>query len=95
MTDTRSASLEQIKPERQRLYGLCVEAVRTRLDGLTADEIAEISGESVLSIRPRVSELKSIGVVADTGTRRKNASGRSATVVRLADPASASQLTLF
>lgn len=53
---------------------------------LTADECASILGESVLSIRPRISELhkQTPPVLEDSGERRKNASGHSACVWRLA-----------
>lgn len=53
---------------------------------LTADEVAEQLGETVLSIRPRVSELKRMGMVIATGARRFNASGHSATVWRATNP---------
>lgn len=50
--------------------------------GLTADEVASALNQSVLSIRPRVSELHRNGEITDTKTRRKNDSGMSATVWR-------------
>jgi len=46
----------------------------------TADELAHLMGESILSIRPRISELKAKQLVFDTGVRRKNQSGKSAIV---------------
>lgn len=49
----------------------------------TADEVAAKLGESVLAIRPRVIELAKADRIADTGERRKNASGRKAIVWRL------------
>lgn len=48
--------------------------------GLTADEAAGRLGESVLSIRPRVSELFRKNKIAESGERRKNASGVNASV---------------
>lgn len=48
--------------------------------GLTADEVAGKIGESVLSIRPRVSELFRQNKVAESGERRANASGARASV---------------
>lgn len=51
-------------------------------DGATADEIAKEMNLSVLSVRPRVSELHRLGHLQDTGTRRKNESGMTATVWR-------------
>ena len=51
-----------------------------QFNGCTADEAAAIMGESVLSIRPRFSELLEMGLIKDSGCRRNNASGRAATV---------------
>lgn len=50
----------------------------------TADEAAEALHMSVLSIRPRCSELRASGKIVDSGIRRPNNSGRSAVVWRLA-----------
>src|SRR5262245_24978334 len=52
--------------------------------GATADEVAKDLNLSVLSVRPRVSELKRFGEIKQTGGRRKNESGMTATVWRLA-----------
>lgn len=49
---------------------------------LTADEAAVKLGKSVLSIRPRASELLAMGLIYDTGKTRKNDSGVQATVWR-------------
>lgn len=49
----------------------------------TADECAEGLGESVLSIRPRFTEMLRLGEIMDSGERRKNRSNRSATVWRV------------
>lgn len=51
-----------------------------RKQNLTADEVAGRLGESVLSIRPRLSELVASGLIEWTGERRKNNSGMSAKV---------------
>lgn len=48
----------------------------------TADELAEHLGLSILSIRPRVSELKALKQIVATGARRPNSSGHNATVWR-------------
>jgi len=47
---------------------------------MTADEVADFVGESLLTIRPRMTELKRLGLLRDTGARRANASGRQAVV---------------
>lgn len=55
-------------------------------DGLTADEVARRLGESVLAVRPRVSELANDApaMIAPTGARRANESGLKAKVWRAA-----------
>lgn len=54
--------------------------------GLTPDEAADILGESILTVRPRFSELRAKGLIHDSGKRRANASGKMA-VIWLAFPA--------
>lgn len=49
----------------------------------TADELAHRLGESILSIRPRVSELHRQGLIVRTGIRHRNDSGASAHVWQL------------
>lgn len=51
---------------------------------LTPDETAELLQEDVLSIRPRFTELKQQGVLADTGLRRPSRMGKSQRVYRIA-----------
>jgi predicted ArsR family transcriptional regulator len=53
-------------------------AMISRYPGSTADEIAEVIGETVLACRPRLSELKKLGLIEPTGERGKNVSGQSA-----------------
>ena len=52
--------------------------------GLTPDEAAKALGKSVLSIRPRFTELgpRHLGKIVKTGQRRPNDSGLMATVWR-------------
>lgn len=64
----------------ETLRAQCLECLRHR--SLTADEVASALGESILSCRPRLSELRAKGLIRDTGTRRANRSGKSATVWR-------------
>lgn len=49
----------------------------------TADEVAAALGESVLSIRPRFSQLLAKKLIAATGDRRANESGMKAKVWRV------------
>ena len=46
----------------------------------TADETAPRIGKSVLYTRPRFSEMHALGLIHETGERRKNDSGLSASV---------------
>ena len=50
---------------------------------LTADECAQKLGVTELACRPRLSELVRLGKIVDTGTTRRNSSGKMATVWRV------------
>lgn len=55
--------------------------VLERSNGLTADEVAGRLGMSILSIRPRITELLKLGKIRDSGDRRRNPiSGKRAIV---------------
>lgn len=77
--DTSRAAAAEIAQEVPQLRARAL-AVLERSNGLTADEVAGRLGLSILSIRPRVTELARLGKVRDSGQRRPNASGRMATV---------------
>lgn len=49
---------------------------------MTADEVAELMHESILTIRPRISELKALGLIRATAERHHNSSGKLAVVWR-------------
>lgn len=59
----------------------CLEALK-RNGPLSADQVAEELGESVLYVRPRMSELLRQGRIGKTGLRTRNSSGLSAAVWR-------------
>lgn len=48
----------------------------------TADEVAGVLGEPILAIRPRCSELRKLGLITETGERRKSDGGRPSHVWR-------------
>jgi hypothetical protein len=50
--------------------------------GMTADEAAEAIGETVLAVRPRVTELAKTSRIVPTDERRPNISGLKARVWR-------------
>jgi predicted ArsR family transcriptional regulator len=64
----------------ERLRRLVLDVLAATPSGLTADEIAAALEESVLAVRPRVSELFHAGLIEPTGERRRNQSGLSAHV---------------
>jgi predicted ArsR family transcriptional regulator len=64
----------------ERLRRAVLDVLAARPAGLTADEIAAALDESVLAVRPRVSELFHAGLIEKTGERRRNQSGLSAHV---------------
>lgn len=78
--DTSQAAAESMAPSAARLRQMVMNCIEGNPGGLTADEVADRLCLSVLSARPRVTELNKMGMIRDTGERRKNASGRSAAV---------------
>jgi predicted ArsR family transcriptional regulator len=81
-TDTSEAAAAAIEPEAPNLRALVLRALSDR--PATADECASEIGVSILAIRPRLTELRKLGSIEDTGQRRRNVSGRSAIVWRRA-----------
>jgi hypothetical protein len=77
------AMAERAKTLRDRVLGAIKAAEPI---GLSADQVADKLGESILSVRPRVSELRRAGEIRKTEARAKNASGMSAVVWVIAPP---------
>ena len=67
------------------LRGKCLALLREK-GAMTPDECALALGIHWQSIRPRFTELKLIGVIEDTGERRRNDTGKRAKVWRLKRP---------
>ncbi len=78
---TSKDAAEEMKSEASTLRHECFISIRTL--AATADEVAYRLHSSVLAIRPRISELVARGKIEDSGIRRKNVSGKSATVWRV------------
>jgi hypothetical protein len=76
--DTTLAAAEAIASRAATLRAKAYAMLKVRR--MTADECADTMGESVLAIRPRFSELRTKGLIRDTGNRRPNRSGHSAIV---------------
>lgn len=80
-TDTSREAAESMEGSAAYLRKKTYQAICCAGDkGLTADEAAAKIGETPLSIRPRVTELKQRGYIVDSGKRRQNKSGRKAAV---------------
>lgn len=77
--DTAENAAKAIAPTSQILRAQCV-TILEREGTLTADEAARMLDKSILSIRPRFSELARMNRIKDTGMRRCNASNRMAIV---------------
>lgn len=75
--DTSKEAAEKI--DASRLRKDCLRALAV-LGAATADCVADYLDESVLSIRPRFTELRHMGKIIDTGERHLNQSGRRAKV---------------
>jgi predicted ArsR family transcriptional regulator len=73
--DAARAIKDRAKSVRQRVLAFLTNRYPA---SFTADEIAASLGESILTTRPRISELLSRGLIEPTEERRKNASGMSA-----------------
>jgi hypothetical protein len=62
------------------------EVIANSPSGITADGVARELGRSILSVRPRVSELRRLGEIRQSGARGKNESGMTASIWVLAPP---------
>ena len=79
-SDTSALAAQTISGSAALIRTRCLDVLRQHPDGLTADEVAARLGASVLTVRPRISELKRLGSIADTKRRRRNASGNTAAI---------------
>jgi predicted transcriptional regulator len=77
-TETSEAAAQSMKADAPTLRDRCFEQLRQR--PMTADEVARSVGRDILSVRPRICELKKLGLIVPTGDRRQNGSGKRAVV---------------
>lgn len=78
---TSQDAADSMIPTAAYLRQKCLDALRSGR-AMTPDECATRLDLSVLSVRPRFTELSASGHIEPTGERRENASGRSAKVYR-------------
>lgn len=83
-TDTSRDAAVQIAPAAPTYAERCL-AILAEKGPMTPDEAATALNVSVLTIRPRFTELHQAGKIIDTSLRRANANGRNAIVWRLRD----------
>jgi len=79
-TDTSFDAAKSMQSRAETLRQLALDKIEKSLTGLTADRCADILNESILSIRPRLSELRRLGLIMDSGRRGTNTSGKKAVV---------------
>lgn len=77
---TSKESAKRIEPKAKTLRDSCLKVLL--LHNLTPDEVAAHLGVSILSVRPRISELFKQGLIKPTGVRRMNESGNRAHVYK-------------
>jgi hypothetical protein len=88
--ETSREAAEAIATVSGRLRKLAREAYRdVGRTGLTPEELAHRVGLPRETMQPRTSELKALGILADSGLRRRNGSGKRAAVLVLAEYAPA------
>lgn len=79
--DTSMEAASAIAPKCGRLQRLALEAIREAgFIGLTADELADRLKVDRYTIQPRTSELRVMGLIADSKQRRRNRTGKRAIV---------------
>lgn len=80
-TDTSAAGADFIAPVAARLQAMCFAAIFNAGErGLTGDELAARLGWPKWRVRPRTSELRANGHIADSGARRLSEAGVAAIV---------------
>ena len=81
---TSKQSADEINPKLSRLKKMIlIELESVFPDGLTGSELANRTKRNLLTIRPRTTELKLLGLITDTETTRKNDGGKSEIVYKL------------
>lgn len=72
--ETERTAARKVAP---RVVGRRLEAlgVLARLGKASGSDIASTAGLSILSIRPRLTELQEMGLIEDTNSRKENAWG--------------------
>lgn len=75
---TSREAAEKAAPGAAMIRDQIISMMRANSRAMSADEIAEALGLSILSVRPRVSELARAGKLVNSGQRAINRSGNTA-----------------
>jgi len=68
----------------RKLQAKVLDILRQHDEGLTPDECAMLMGEDILSVRPRFTELKRLGLIKASGTRRLSSNHKQQNVMVIA-----------
>lgn len=74
---TSAEAARHIKPSVKIIRARITDYMRRFARPVSADDVAEGIGMSILSVRPRFSEMRTDGLIEQSGERGINASGRT------------------
>ena len=81
---TSIQSAEEINPYISRIKKMiAIELESVFPDGLTGTELALRLKKNILTIRPRTTEMKLLGIIMDTEKTKKNDAGKSEIIYKL------------
>ena len=83
--DTELAAAEFIAPKVTGLRLQALQSLASAQPGLTGSQVADRMGAWLYSVKPRLTELQRMGLVADSGERAKNERKRQEVVWKITD----------
>ena len=83
--DTELAAAEFIKPKVTGLRLKALQSLASAQPGLTGSQVADRMDAWLYSVKPRLTELQRMGLVADSGKRDKNERKRQEVVWKITD----------
>ena len=75
-TDTEVSAYESVLPHLNNMRIAILEALE-EMDNATGSEVSDVTGIWLYTAKPRLTELKQMGLVTDTELRRKNKRGQN------------------
>lgn len=83
--ETERQAAVQVAPRVTGLRKQALEALSRQTQGATGEELSEIMGEWLYSVKPRLTELARFGLVEDSGRRKVNKRKRSEIIWQITD----------